>query len=124
MWTPRSRQIFRASRSLISASRGTAVRRPVLGVLPPGVARSLAHEGTSTRSEVSDQIAALHADIDTSSKSLPATMRACSRFISIASASADAKLSGSSSRVSPWELTPAISSTQPIHHAPSRLMTA
>ena len=67
----------------------------------------------------SNQISTLHGWIAISSKDSPAALRASSRFMSIASAKASWRFEISSSRVSPWQLTPGISSIQPIHHGPS-----
>lgn len=91
---------------------------------PPGMVSSLAYEFAPVVDEVSNQIAAFHGNMAISSKDAPAADFASSRFNSIASDNASRRFAINSSRVSPWQFTPGISSIHPIHHGPSCRITA
>ena len=93
-------------------------------VSPPGMAASLTNEFAAIVDEVSNQVAAFHGNMGISSKDSPAADFASSRFNSIASDNASRRFAISSSRVSPWQFTPGISSIHPIHHGPSCRITA
>ena len=93
-------------------------------VVPPRMPSTFTKERTSMRRQVSQQIAALHTAISSSSNPLPAALLASALFRSIASASVTLRVSMSSSRVHSWQLTPGTSSIQPIHHSASFLTTA
>ncbi len=84
----------------------------------------LTNQGAAMGSELSKRLPPSHTWRFTASSSPVAAAGASARFIANASWSAERRFSINSSRVLPWELTPGISLTHPIHHGPSPWFTA
>ncbi len=93
-------------------------------VVPPGMIAALSKKLAAVTAQVTQQLAALHRAMRSSTNCSPAAASASWRLNSIASARTSLRLVKRSALVRSWQLTPGTSSIQPIHQSPSCFSTA
>ena len=92
--------------------------------MPPRMSATFSQQFTSMFPQIFEEFPSIHTAMRSSKKPVPAANFAYALLNSRASFSTSLRLKVSSSRDSSWQLTPGISSIQPIHQPLSSLIIA
>ncbi len=120
---PRSLQVFGQDITNFGMARDSEPA-VLCWVVPPGMIAALSKKLAAVTAQVTQQLAALHRAMRSSTNCSPAAASASWRLNSIASARTSLRLAKRSALVRSWQLTPGTSSIQPIHQSPSCFSTA